>query len=89
MDPQITRHAAARIRQRGLRESDVAFVLAHGTPVPDGYMLTAHDAADLEREARHLMAMAQRLKGKLVVTSGAAVVTAYHACRARQKHALA
>ena len=41
----LSDHADGRLRQRGVRASDVALVVTHGTPVSDGYLLRARDVA--------------------------------------------
>jgi len=85
----LTRHAEARIRQRGLRERDVALVLDAATPLADeAWLLTAADAdraiAIRKREIEQL----QRLRGCKVVVSGDAVVTVCHTRPAIRRRAL-
>lgn len=75
----VTDHAGARLRQRGLRERDLALLLDAATPLADdAWLLTAADAdreiARRKREIEHL----QRLRGCKVVLSGDAIVTVYH-----------
>lgn len=75
----VTRHAEARMRQRGLRKCDLALLLDAATPLADdAWLLTAADAdreiALRKREIEHL----QRLRGCKVVVSGDAIVTICH-----------
>ena len=85
----LTRHAEARIRQRGLRERDLALVLEAATPLAhDAWLLTAVDAdreiARCKREIEQL----QRLRGCKVVVSGDAIVTVCHMRPAAGRRAL-
>ena len=64
----ITRHAEVRMQQRGLRNSDLTFLLEVATQVaPDAYLLTRADAereiAQRKREIQRL----ERLRGQKVV----------------------
>ena len=74
----LTRHAEARLRQRGMRADDLDLIVAHGTLVGDDtYVLRAEDAAreieDCKDRIRHL----ERLRGRKVVVDGTAVLTCY------------
>lgn len=85
----FTRHAEARMRQRGLRERDLALLLDAATPLADdAWLLTAADAdreiARRKREIEHL----QRLRGCKVVVSGDEIVTVCHMRPAAVRHAL-
>jgi hypothetical protein len=85
----LTHHAEARIRQRGLRERDVALVLDAATPLADdAWLLTASDAdreiAIRKREIEQL----QRLRGCKVVVAGDAIVTVCHTRPAARRQAL-
>ena len=58
----ITRHAEARMSQRGIRKADVPVLLDHGTETgPDSLMLMKRDAARLIEELRKRIAALQRL----------------------------
>lgn len=75
----FTQHAAARIRQRGLREKDVEFILRHGTHAGNGVILAARDVQRIVAEAKRTIDMAARLKNKRVIADGDEVITAFHA----------
>ena len=88
-DHNLTSHAKARIRQRGLRDDDLKLVLATASQVSsDAYLLTRKDVkreiAIRKQEIRQL----QRLESCKVVVVGEDVVTCYHADRAAQRRAL-
>ena len=83
----FTKHGMARIRQRGLKESDVDFIMRNGTDTGDGYMVTEKDARNMIKKAKQLIAMAERLRNKRIVADGAEVLTAFHATR-QQAHVL-
>jgi hypothetical protein len=66
-----------RLRQRGLREGDVALVLAHGTPTAEAVVLTDKDVERAVAECRRQIAQLERLRGTAVFTREEAVVTAF------------
>ena len=85
----LTRHAEARMRQRGFREGDVSLVLAAATPLAnDAWLLTNSDTdreiAIRKREIEQL----QRLRGCKVVLGGDSIITVYHTRLATQRQAL-
>ena len=89
----ITHHGQARLSQRGIRETDLDLVLAHGTEIGrDRIMLMARDAAKLIRARKQEIAKIERLTGKVLVVSNGHLVTAYHqttpsqSSRRRSKH---
>ena len=50
MNTTLSQHAQVRVRQRGLRESDIAIIVAAGTAVDGDSLLLL--AQDVEREIR-------------------------------------
>lgn len=73
---EFTRHAAARIRQRGMRDDDVAVIVAHGTQIgADTYVLRGRDAAGRIAKHKKEIARLERLRNRKVVMAGDAVVT--------------
>ena len=42
-DLRLTQHALARMAQRGIQPSDIPFILAVGSEVPDGLMVLKSD----------------------------------------------
>jgi hypothetical protein len=83
----LTKHALARVRQRGLRERDVDFILRFGTDTGDGVILSARDAQQVIAEAKRYIGLAERLKNKMVVDDGNVIITVLHTDR-RQQHRL-
>ncbi len=78
----ITRHAETRMAQRGIRDTDVDFLLAHGTDMgADRIMLTKRDAAKAIRDLKKRIADIERLTGKVIVVAEGCLVTAYHGSR--------
>jgi hypothetical protein len=75
----FTKHARVRIRQRGLREGDVEFILNHGTDTGDGAILADKDARRVIAEAKKQIDMAERLRNKRVVADGDEIITVFHA----------
>jgi hypothetical protein len=85
----LSHHADARLQQRGVRASDVALVVAHGTPVRDGYLLRARDVAAAEAELKRTIARLQRLRGTFVAVAEDTVLSVYRPCRVRRRKLLA
>jgi hypothetical protein len=86
---QLSHHADARLQQRGVRASDVALVIAHGTPVRDGYLLRARDVAAAEAELKRTLARLQRLRGTFVAVADETVLSVYRPCKVRRRKLLA
>ena len=84
---KFTKHARSRMRQRGLREQDVEFIIQHGTETRDGFILSRKDAAAVECDAKRLIQLASRLTNKRVIADGDEVITIYHASK-KQQHSL-
>lgn len=79
---RFTRHAEARMRQRGFRNVDIALVLQVATRVSDdAYILRDKDAIrEIERRRREIQQL-ERLRGTKLVVEGPAVVTIHHSDR--------
>jgi len=84
----LTRHAVQRMAQRGFHCSDVDVIVAIGTEVRDGYLVTRKDCEDAERTLRRMPTTISRLKGKRLVTHGGTVITAYHASATEERKLL-
>ena len=83
----LTRHAEARLRQRGLRERDVEFILRFGTDSGDRVILSAQDVQRIIMEAKRMIAMAERLVNKTIVATDGEIITIFHANQ-REQHRL-
>lgn len=72
-------HAERRMRQRGLRERDIALLLAYGTQLDEAsIVLSNKDAArEIERRKTEIQAL-ERLRGCQVVLGKKLVITCYH-----------
>ncbi len=89
MNLTLTQHAEYRIRQRGLRESDIPVIVAAGTPVDDDSLFLL--ARDVDREIRRRkqeISALERLRGCRVVIAGETVVTVYRPLRKTEKRLL-
>jgi len=78
-DLPLTRHAEARMRQRGFRDDDIGLVLSVATQVADdAFLLTAKDAArEIARRRREIQHL-ERLRGTKLIVEDGEVVTLYH-----------
>jgi hypothetical protein len=84
----LSAHADGRLRQRGLRASDVALVLEHGTPVRDGVLLRGRDVAAAEAEMKRTLARLHRLRGTFVALAGGTVLSVYRPAKVRRRKLL-
>ena len=81
----ITRHAEARMSQRGIRNSDLDVLLDHGTEIgQDRLLLRTRDAEMAIQDLKKRMARIQRLTGKVIVVSEGTLITAYHQSNSRR-----
>lgn len=83
-----TRHAVLRMSQRGIRMDDLEVIELFGTDVEGGPILLQKDAQAAEREAKKFVAQIWRLVGTRVVRDGDTIVTAYRACRVKERRLL-
>lgn len=81
----MTRHAIARMRQRGFRDDDLDLIRLIGTPVEGGFLVLERDCQRAEQELKRLGDCIRRLQGKRLVEDGRCVVTAYHTTRSKAK----
>lgn len=83
---QTTRHIQQRMSQRGVSRDMVEFVLAHGTPEQDKYVLGRKEVISLlesnQREAQLLKKLLDK-GGVVVVVEGEALITTYNCERRR------
>lgn len=76
----LTNHAGVRLRQRGLRETDIDLVMACGTDAPGGrVILRRRDVAREIAACKRRIQTLERLSGCTVVCEEDAIVTCYHA----------
>lgn len=81
---RLTTHAFRRLSQRGMKPGDLATIMKYGTAVRDGFVLRGDDANDAIAILKSEMRDLERLRGRLVIVQGDAVVTAYRPSRRRQ-----
>jgi hypothetical protein len=89
VDLHLTNHAKARVRQRGIRESDIPVIVGAGTPIDDdSVFLLARDVdREIQRRKREICAL-ERLRGCRVVIDGQTVVTVYRPSSKTEKKLL-
>ena len=80
----LTNHAWKRAQQRGYRKEDIRFVLVHGTQTDRGIFLARRDISRVAKRGPPTAAMAERLKGTLIATTGNVVKTIFRANRKQQ-----
>jgi len=84
----LTRHAVARMSQRGIGHDDIELIASIGTEVEGGYFVRRMDVQAYERELKKKCQRARRLEGSWVVVEDGAIVTAYHAHRGEERRLL-
>ncbi|MGH9771992.1 MAG: hypothetical protein ACRD4Q_09885 [Candidatus Acidiferrales bacterium] len=85
MKAQISNHAKTRVRQRGMKDNDLDFVLAYGTPVSGGVFFSSKDYVQVERDAKRQIKSAERLRDVFIACSDdGCVLTTFRANRQQQ-----
>lgn len=84
-----TRHGATRMRQRGMKNGDVALILAHATQVDnETWMLLERDANHAIQNRKQEIEALERLRNFKLVMCSDGVVTAYPSRHSDQKRTL-
>ena len=78
---KLTRHAVARMSQRGYSTHDIELIRLFGSPVRDGVLVTRADIDALTRDLQRL----KRIEGTLLVEAEGTAVTIYRARRTRRR----
>jgi hypothetical protein len=87
MTVTVTRHAEARMSQRGVRRADLALIMETAERIAtDRMFVTAASADEAIAKRKREIQQLEKLKGKTLVLDGNKVVTCYHA-RSRQQSA--
>jgi hypothetical protein len=87
-DLTLTRHAELRMRQRGLRDSDLSLLFCAATPLGgDAYLMTNADAEREIAQRKREIQQIERLRGLKVIVPGDVVVTIYRPSHARRRRA--
>jgi len=81
-----SRHAEARMRQRGLRNSDIELILRCASEVGgDVYFLGRRDVErEIRLRKREIQAL-ERLSGQKIVLAGQTIVTCYKSRKSDQR----
>ena len=85
---RLTAHAAVRMAQRGIKDSDLELIQSIGSEVEGGLLVRDKDFQAFDRELKRLRDRAKRVVGKRVVLEGNRLVTAYHASRSNERRLL-
>jgi len=80
----MTRHAEARMSQRGYSPHDLDLIQFYGTPVADGYLLTQADVAAVARDLQRL----ERIAGTFLVEQEGTVITLYRPSKGRRRRVM-
>ena len=73
-----TRHALSRMSQRGMRPSDLDYIIALATEVEGGFVILERDYQNFERQVKRTLKRVRRLVNKRIVSEGDSIITAYH-----------
>jgi hypothetical protein len=80
-----TRHALKCAAQRGISDADIDLIVHYATPTSKGVIVTRRDFAEVEREAKLLIARLSHLDGKFAATDGDDVITVFHATERQRR----
>jgi hypothetical protein len=86
---ELSTHATARIRQRGLNEHDVDLIRAVGETVEDGFLMTNRAIEQQIQALRREIVRIERLRGVAVIEGGTRIITVYRADKKRVRRLLA
>ena len=82
----LSRHAEARMRQRGRRNSDIDLVIRCASEIDNDVYFLSHKDTDREiRRRKSEIQALERLRNLKVVVAGDTVVTCYHSRRKNQR----
>lgn len=85
----LTRHAEARMRQRGLRDADLSLVMEVARPVgADVWLMTDEAVAQEISRLKRRLQRVERLRGTKIVVAEGAIVTAYRSTSNDQRRTL-
>jgi len=85
---RISKHARARLQQRGYRHADIQTVLDHGTEGEEAVVLTDRDSEIAIGQHKSAIRSLQRLAGTAVILGEDTVITVYRPSRARLRRFL-
>lgn len=86
--PRTSRHALRRIRQRGLRETDLDRLERHGEEFDDGYLMSNRRIDQCITQLKSEIQRLERLKGVVLIEQDNTLVTVYRSNRRRQRQIL-
>ena len=81
----ITRHAAARMSQRGMMLNDAEIIVQIGSQVDDGYLVREKDYREVEHRLEQFLQDVRRLVGKRLVVKNGQIVTAYRPSKTNER----
>lgn len=82
----FTRHASERQNKRGIRKSDVAALLTMGNDNNGRVWLSSAEINQEIAVRKDEIACLERLRGKVVIVDGNAIITVYRKDRRRDKN---
>lgn len=78
-DLVLTKHAQARLQQRGLKLQDIELIGQYGEYVDKGILMTTDAVDEALASLKRRMKRLEKLRGRLLITDGDTVVTIYRA----------
>lgn len=87
-DLELSQHAEARIKQRGLRINELDLIMLIATEVEGGFYVRKKDVVDIEHAIKRSLERLKKLPGKRLVVQGNTIVTAYHASQNDERRLL-
>jgi len=81
----LSNHAEQRIRQRGLRHSDITLILDHGTPAGEATVLRNRDVQNVISHLKETMRRLNRLAGVAVIMEQDTIVSVYRPSKSKRR----
>ena len=76
---ELSFHAAARQRQRGVSNTDIELVMRYGEAVDDGFVLSDRALAIARRDIKRILQRLDHLAGIAVIEGAGTLITTYRA----------
>jgi hypothetical protein len=80
-----TKHAIARMAQRGIKLNDADLIVLVGTEVSDGYLVLRKDYDEAERALKLMIERLRKVVGKRLIFANGQIVTVYSASESHKR----
>lgn len=89
MNMTLSTHSKKRVRQRGIKESDIPVIVGVATQMNDkSFLMRTQDVNQQIRKYKQAISTLERLCGCCVIIAGETVITVYHTSHKTEKRLL-